>query len=305
MKRTLSLILIVMLCLSLWACGESTPSNTDGSDGAEGTTGATTIPEEEQMQKLIDYNKALDSLDSLNTEFSRNQFEAMNKAYAILVSLGDYKNAPDLLSRFTECTYKKDNQFDYTVLDRQGVCLAQSTDGREYRCTNSFNDKGELVKVDFKGKEKPYFRTYEYNDAGQLIREDVVYEYQTTSRTYEYDANGNLTTEYYSYHSAYENSKRTSHFTYTFDDAGRIIKEREEYDDHYIETTYAYDEDGLLIGKNEYASEYGSLGRYTYTYDESGNLITTELTTEQNGSTWYSETKYTYTTLYFYTPPQE
>lgn len=324
MKKAISLIVALVLCLCLCACGENTPADanttTNGSNSSssvptdtEGTTEATittTVPEtteseDEKMQKLIDYNKALDLLDSLNTYFSCNQLETMSEAYALLVSLGDYKDVPQLLSRFTECTYKKDTKDLYTIYDNQGVYLAKSSGEWEYRCVNTFDDKGRLVRVDNINELNSYYQTYEYDDAGQLIRENIVYEYQSTCYTYEYDADGNLITQHRSYQNINSGtSENTTHFTYTFDEAGRIIKEREENNGQYMEYTYTYDENGMLIGKDSYASSNGSLFRYTYEYDQNGNMITIKLAAERDGKITYSETTYSYTTIYFYTPPQ-
>lgn len=368
MNRTLLLILVLSICLSLCACTnndgyttdptessstttesteisigntENSTENTDGTTESteiptdeptsppseepteaptetpteaptetpteEATTPPTTVPEEteseeEQMQKLIDYNKALDLLADIDVYFTLDQVDAMDKAYQLLINLGDYKDASKILSCFTMHTLKVNNNLDWKYISNQnGDLVAYFTNSAIY-CTNTYDNNGNLIRVDYtdpKHKTEPHYRIYEYNDAGQLMRHEYITgQHIIYCWTYEYNTSVNETIEYYKYN---EVLQRTTTITYA---DGVVVKEYMNFGDSHQEATYTYDEKGQVIEKTSYASSNGSLYTYTYAYDESGNVIRESLVREIGDETSYSETTYTYSTVYIYTPPQ-
>jgi YD repeat-containing protein len=329
MKKALSLLLALVMCLFLCACGENTPTDTsistNGSNvsssmptDTEGTTEtsiATTAPEkteseEEKMQKLNDYNKAIDLLGNIDTYYTPEQIGDMSEAYNLLVALGDYEDAPDVRACFAECTLKvvnstpDDNGWKY-VYNTNGDLLVAFTNTSRY-CTNTYDDKGRMVKVDYyvtddTRYDEPYYgcRTYEYNEAGQLIRHEYVEQSNSYCWTYKYDTSGNEAIEYYTYNGELN---RTTTITYA---SGLVVKERFDFDSYYNESTYTYDENGLKIEETVISSRNEDVGHYTYEYDQNGNLIKEEYTKVRNGEIIdKGTTTYTYSTIYIYTPPQ-
>lgn len=321
MKKAISLILALVLCLGLCACGENTPTNanttTNGSNSSssvptdtEGPTEATvttTVPEtteseEEKMQKLIDYNKALDLLENIDIYCTLEQIDDMSKAYNLLVALGNYKDAPDILARFTECsliiTNHPTGQVWKQIYNMQGDSVVSFTDAPKY-FINKYDDHGRLVYAecfDSAGK-LIYYRTQEYNEAGQIVRQELVRDGNSTA--YEFDIKENETIRYY-----VVNGERQNAMTITYE-SGVVVREYSGDDTNYVDTTYTYNEDGLLIEKISFFSRTGGANRYTYEYDEDGNLIVEKkYSIYENGETTCSETTYTYSTVYIYTPSQ-
>ncbi len=250
------------------------------------------------------YEKALALLNSIDTYFEFEQIAVMQEAYALLADLEDYKDVPNLLSRFTECTLRITDYHDGTTIrehiyNMQGDLVAYFTNGSVY-CTNTYDENGNLIRVDYvdiskSGKEQRYHRTYEYNDAGQLVRHEYQGKY---CWTYEYDASKNQVIEYYTFGGELQ---RTITSTYA---AGLVVKEYIDFGDSHNEVSYTYDENGMLVEEIAVSSENENVVRYTYAYDENGNLIAEKCTYESNGETTYEETTYTYSTVYIYTPPQ-
>ena len=254
------------------------------------------------MQKLIDYNKALDLLTDIDVYFTFDQVEAMDKAYQLLINLGDYKDVSKILSCFTMHTLKVNNNLDWKYISNQsGDLVAYFTNSAIY-CTNTYDSNGNLIRVDYsdlKHKTEPHYRIYEYNDAGQLMRHEYINgERNIYCWTYEYTTDGNETIEYYKYNGVLQ---RTTTITYA---DGSAVKEYRDFGDSYQETTYTYDENGVKTGEITFLSSNQAVSRCTYEYDNNGNVIAERVTTEQGGKTHDSETTYTYSTVYIYTPPQ-
>lgn len=322
MKRSLLLILVLSICLSLCACanndGYTTEAPTEEITTPPTTVAEETESEEERMQKLIDYNKALDLLNGLNTHFSYNQLEDMNKAYTLLAALGDYKDVPELLSCFTECTQKttvidnKPDSLSIQIYDRRNNMIASFpsktiVNGETSYKTYTYDTQGRIIRVDtvFVGSSDNGCHIFEYNEEGHPIRQEYKRGDYASCWINEYDTAGFLVTRHESIR--YDDGRlyeTTTYYTYTLDEMGRVVKERQEYSGKYMELTYTYDEKGRVIEKASYASSKGSPNTYTYAYDESGNVIRESLVREIGGETSYRETTYTYSTVYIYTPPQ-
>ena len=280
--------------------------NIEKVDGHYRMSGAHNLVKENNTAEItrLKYEQALALLDSIDTYFEYERIEVMQEAYVLLTVLGDYKDVPDILARFTECTLRIRNlhtgQVWKHIYNMQGDLVAYFTTDTVY-CTNTYDENGNLIRVDYiaiskSGNEQRYHRTYEYNDVGQLVRHEYQGKY---CWTYEYNASKNQVIEYYTFDG---DLHRTITSTYV---AGLVVKEYIDFGDSHNEVSYTYDENGMLVEEITVSSKSEYVYRDTYVYDENGNLIVEkEYTIYGNGETSCSETTYTYSTVYIYTPPQ-
>lgn len=285
----------------------------------ETTAPPTTIPdetesEEERMQKLIDYNNAVDLINNLSTYFDPDQLDAMNEAYALLAKLGNYKDAPELLAHFIKCDLSKsDNTMDGIVLTNEaGQTIAAASPLLTYTSTFEFNENGLVVKETRLLKNEVQNITYDYNDAGQLVKEEISRSYNETCITYQYNEAGQLTLkeshiaykdgdkEYYRYRYEYNpNGDIATEHSYqetTFGTSDVQIKEKT------IQYSYVYDENGLLIEKTDYYPDTDESRVLTYQHDAEGRVI--KITNQWKGKTYSSTdiSNISYSTVYFYMP---
>ena len=252
MKKALSLILALVLCLSLCACGDGDNVPITGTLTANTqdlTTEATNVPiettesAEEQMQKLIDYNKAVDLIDSLSNIDMRicdDDWEIMQKAYNILLALGEYKNAPELLACFAEYSCCEVD-YEKTLYDSDGNVVAWLPMGLEILwCSHEYDEDNRIVRTDY---------TSSLLDSG--------YE------TYEYDTDAYSATRYCSGVRLPLGGLVEEHTVYCkFDEKWQLIEEI--LGSHrYV---YTYDNDGKLLSKSVVNSEGLCTNTYTATY---------------------------------------
>lgn len=286
MKRTLSLILALILCMFLFACQSS------GSSPSESP--------EEQAQKLIDYNKALDLLDNAKAMDSLDCYNDMQKAYAILADLGNYKDVQTILARFEACILEAETlegKIDYSIYTNDGLLLWSNSGARgAFTCT------------------------YTYNNAGQITKKLCTTPQVSYYYSYEYDAEGNMSMEYYSGYSMPSGSysaESTRHYSdYSYDSDGRLLSKKATLATGDIMTyTYTYDNAGRLIQEVWYTvladdeAAYWKItdttNTYTYTYDDTGRKNAEShkyQSTKLNGQTSenISDTTYTYKNGYYY-----
>lgn len=254
-------LMVALLTLVLIGCGNSSDKKEDDTTIPSTDNTQKNEQAEEQMQKLIDYNKAIDILDSLTGKLTLEQFEMMETAYNILKDMGDYKNVPELLQKFDVYNCVLINDSGVSVHDMNGVVI----------CTID----------DWPYDEHFALYTYSYNDKGQIIRKDVTITYlkfdgvYNPYYTYEYDSNGNLITEFYSGYGDILSS--TSKYTYS--DDGKLISKTVEYEDSISTYIYEYNQYGNLMKETNSAimketnSPTGQSLSHTYIYDENQILI--------------------------------
>lgn len=257
------------------------------------------------------------------------------KAYDLLLALGDYKDAEELLERFH-------------FIPAEGSFQAFSAEGEEpllsYEHTFSYNEKGLLTNY-YRGSDAT---SYIYDEQGHLLEERFTNAHDTYLTSYTYDEHGNRIkmsrgysdkVEYYEEYTYDEkgNLLTETHFSkdpnaadllfelplrrevayaYAYDEAGRVIRKEGTYrEQDTIVTEYRYDKAGLLleerVTRNGGATVvtsyfYDEAGRIlrsasskkevNYTYDGHGNLTRKEsLTASVDGYTSLSTDTYEYT----------
>lgn len=252
MKKAISLLLALALCLSLCACG-------GGNDSLETTVVPveTTKSAEDQMQKLIDYNNAVELLDSLSNTDKQvvgKDWELMQKAYNILLNLGDYKNASELLSCFTEyscCTVGREK----TLCDSNGDVVAwiPSIFGFLFWCSNEYDDNKRIVRTDYTSPLGSCYTTYEYG------ADDYSATRYWSGVEIWYDGVG-FTSSEMTYHCKFnekwqliEETSKWNRFTYTYDDTGRLLARNDT----------VFDEKGFELYTNSYAATYTTVHLYS------------------------------------------
>lgn len=308
-----------------------TPTEAPTEAPAEETTAPpTTIPEEteseeERMQKLIDYNKAVDLINSLSTYFDPDQLDAMNEAYALLVKLGNYKDAPELLAHFIKCELSVTRdlvQGDvFVVTNECGQVIAKSDD-TAYTSIFECNENGLVVKeTRFLKGSVAHHITYDYNENGQLVKKEITCTvtkpgeitrtFESSYTTYQYNAAGQLILqETHREHTSGQIWDKS--LSYLYNANGDIVTEHNhwetslgDYADQNTQTiqySYTYDENDLLIEKTEYYPDTDESRILTYQHDAEGRVI--KITNQWKGKTYSSTdiSNISYSTVYFYMP---
>jgi RHS repeat-associated protein len=156
------------------------------------------------------------------------------------------------------------------------------------------DDAGRLTSIDHKNGSATVLASYvyAYDNADRLTNETIngtphTYSYDSTSQltgedstNYSYDANGNRTMSGYQTGVANRLSNDGT-YTYTYDDAGNLIKRSKGPSDETW--TYAYDHNNHLISVEKRQTDGGTLlVRATYTYAVQGRRIQDD--TWQSGS---------------------
>lgn len=290
--KKLIVLLIAITCL-ICACGNgdklpptsemNTETNGNSSQGELSTESA-----EEQMQKLIDYNKAMDLLNNLTGDYTDEQFETMENAYNILVKLGNYKDVPEVLSHFKEFTKRySSNNNTYVILNNKNQIIFEPQTSshlnnilfRHYLYV--FNDKGLLIKTELtdylgNGEEYSNYYTYEYNDANELVVERRYGQGDALMQTINYA-------------------------DYVYNSMGLITNKTEKFNGIEIKYTYVYNSQGKLT---EEIVEHSNLGNtyYYYSYDANENLVSVRFESSNNPE-WNNTTVYTNEPCYLYNIP--
>ena len=266
MKRTFTLFLAVLMCLSLCACG-----------GAA---------KQEEYEKAMTYLES-GMLDNALAAFI--ELGNFNDSMAMVETINAYKNALELLENgelenaylaFKELDgfydseeILEDFQFVQTSVDTY-------TDGKNTRSEeHEYNKDGSLSVTtiyELNGKKvNRYFKLYTYNNRDNSKTIETIYDGKTTiEEEYKYDSSGNET--YYKLIASETNTYQW--WYYYYDDAGNRIKS-ESYDIYDSSTPLyiqhmEYDEHNQLI--RSYYVEDGKVTRetvYENSYDESGNLV--------------------------------
>ena len=191
-------------------------------------------------------------------------------ARTMLVKLGDYKDAKELLGNFR-----------YVLLTEETDSFA--ADGREigkYVYTYTYSDDGRLLSWVMTNE------TYEfvYDENRNLIQiRRTTSEGTGLYNEYAYDEKGQLIKE-----TSYTGTMPLSGYEYTYDDEGNVIRKVSLYNDHlvlpYMQVRYTventYDEENRLTSAVMTWSG-GSVDRVNYIYDESGKLIREEKPTDE------------------------
>ncbi|MBR7142862.1 MAG: hypothetical protein IKD06_04930 [Clostridia bacterium] len=278
MKQRAVLFLVWVLCVMLVAC--SAPA----SDPATKPSAPAVEPTQPQTQ----HTSPDDSLEEIYVQavslIGRSQYA---EAYTLLLQLGDYRDAKQLLEHFV---------WKYTGLTETTNLGGDLTTVYTY----TYDENGLLVASDYESEyyANAYTYTYELDEKGRVLSQKASstagYE---TEITYEYDAQGRVSKET----SVYGGSD-VQVIMYEYDSLGRLVKETMPNDPEAV--CYTYDERGHVTRKTigdshvvTFENEYDAKGRlakcvrtesgysleYEYTYDQYGNL-TKEVESEQSGT---------------------
>ena len=183
-----------------------------------------TIEEQVRAAELeTNYNNAIQLLES---DVSANE----NEAYNILMGLGDYKNAKELLASFqyqmiAEEFIGDNGYMRYCEYDKKGFLLEKIYD---FDKSPSYSDGAAI--------------SYQYNEAGKLIKETGVQSWSTTE--YWYNENGML-------NKVKDVQSRSStgevrYLTTDYDNNGNPIRIDDDFNGGVWTFNYNYEEDGTL-----------------------------------------------------------
>ena len=283
MKKTLSIILSLLLLFSLTACGKKVEEKP--ADTATTTTTAPPAPVDENYEQGMAKLAAGD----------------LTAAYELLKKATDPKAAAEL------------EKFVFVPT----TVIRKNSTGRDLVHTYTYDERGNLLSEIEKGDYSWTMKTdnaitYTYDAMGNLLSRESRYEDEVYRTVYTYDEKGNeLTYTYYNTSGDFQNS-----YTNTYDERGRLAK-TEHYDRldaaHNYTEVFTYDEqDRVLTCTVTYAdreptvytyvyAEDGSYQKsyisgdftYTYWYDKEGRTVKHEvLYKETNEVKEYSETRY-------------
>ena len=249
LKKTLSIILSVLLLLSLTACGKQAekPAKTT-------PTTTTTAPAEPQDENYV---AAMAKLEEGKWQEAYDLFKASTDPKAA-AELEKFVFVPTTVT--CKNSLGQDLVHTYTY-DERGNLLSRANKG----------DYSWTVKSDSE-------TTYTYDDHNRKLTETYRFQDETSLETYTYDEDGNeLTYTYRNYSGAVQNG-----YTCTYDQRGNLVKK--EYMDkidaayNYTEV-FTYDEQDRLLtrtrinydGKESvrtYAYEVDGSYRYIYDWDD-------------------------------------
>lgn len=340
MKKALSLLLALVLCLSLCACDENIQDNTDGTEnvgnagdtltGTEGTTDATT---NDNLDKEAKYQEAIESLMIFEEqpEFEAAYYEKIEAVYNMLVALGDYKDAQKYLEYFivvpNVVLYSEERSID--AFDRETVKLAQmfgyDAKGNQVWKINggrdvfrySYNENGLLIESrDNWGDAYTYITTGNYDEQGRVTDRTTVQEDGTTHHTiYQYEDNDSWTVT--------TDNGTPSYNEAEYNENGQLVK-LTQYPQEYLDgikshsytvSLYEYDADGNKI-KDQYTRYYVDIKGIgeeatSKTYEAYSSTIVFNYTNGQltDYESWDSDGDahhyyYTYGTFYWYISPE-
>ena len=317
MKKAIPLIAVLVLCLSLCACGggEQNAQTPDGENTTTDNKGSnlTNTEDEEKNQR---YEHAL---SLLNKDIHSKQGDEFKEAYEILTELGDYKDAPKYLSCFTvipdvllswdissishfgDRTYLGTNYLLYDAVGRV-LCAPRGDTTFYVAIYEHYTYDNNGLKTNCVVLGTPATITCKYEN-GLLIEEKHTLEGKTALIcTYEYDDNNRLV----SFYSVDLNGTETNE-KYVYEN-GLLIQGPEG--------KYEY-QDGLLIRKTtggnyeNYIYEDGQLIRVDFMNPQyTTAVMVLEQYTYENGkvkSVIYDEQRvvdYNYGDYYCYTPAE-
>lgn len=199
---------------------------------SEGNTDTTVV---EMSDRL--YNEALSLLDSSD----------VYGAYDIFLTISDYKDVSDYLSRF--------------------IFHLEKSEEAGYTFVYKYDDSGRRISTElFYGENEKTFTNYIYDENGFLIQVDYYTGSLSETTIYKYDENGNPISQ--------QSTHGNDDVFLEYDDNGNIIKVNNTF---YI-LERKFDACGNLIESirletSDYKNDLQLLDKTVYEYNEHGDLI--------------------------------
>lgn len=249
MKKIIALILALVLCFGLCACGEKGKAYKQAVYNLESIIEYT----------CLGYTKSeLNEQHRLENDIEMYEYMNLPDLYQRFSELGNYKESKEILSRFSIV----ENGF-VTVKANSVDAFGQVQSG----------DVGAVL-IDAQGRVAVRFTSlgtgtlYVYDEQGNIVREgnDLIHKYN--------DRGERIETDLFSYR--YEGLESVTNYSY--DAQGNCVEAKIQYADGTTETltfTYKYDEQGNCIEKvicSDISDEPCTIN-YTYIMDEQGNCL--------------------------------
>lgn len=285
MKKIISLLLILVMCLGLCACGEG---GTASKDYENAISELRFLLENSFTESELHSQQYLPYLDNSLETPKRPLFsdqESLVNLYHQFTELGDYKQAKEIADRFSVVekgyvsiseTYVDAFQQEHINEDFKGYLL----DAKGRRIWESFSMDGlggSIWVYDENGNQIREIANilHKYNEQGLLIEtKNVGSEGIYAITTYSYDAQGNCVEQV-----CKTADGGTETIKYTYDEQGRCIQKQRilayshggELEENYT-YIYSYDEQGNCT-EIVSTETNGATSTTTYIYDEQGNCL--------------------------------
>ena len=290
MKKVLSLLLALSICLPLCACGGA--NNHDDSNHNESSNPVDNTEPQNTTEHGIVEDKYQAAIGRLQEYLSSGYFQdknvsdewfsgnaALNYLYESFIALDGYKDSAEYVSRFTVMPDKlcyvveiatdnsgnirKSIDYEYTYNKDGTIIILQGTKANEdilggpypYRYFYEYNEDGSISKITAKVGDDMIDATItpQYDSSGNMVYRHVQWNNHEETHTFSYDSNGNcIASQVGGYQSEY-----------TYDISGKLLQEKRTILNKTIITTYTYDQNGrILAGESKIdmpASELSSI----------------------------------------------
>lgn len=173
--------------------------------------------------------------------------------------------------------------------------LLRETDGDlEYTYYDHvLDEKGQVIKRSVSGSDDAY-DTFEYDEQGRVIKFSRFRYNHDDFWTYTYDENGHLAEECH--------DNKTTKYTYTLDDQGKILTKTAFGTNYKFPDVFSYTYyDSGLVATETYIFKNGTTKVITFTYDSKGR-ITNELCDMDGRRSSILSKSYTYGVVGSYIP---
>ena len=302
LKKTISMILIVIMLASLLAaCTPPVPSGSTPPGATEPTTESTTPIQPAEPTSPTTPTQPTEPVPTEPTELVTVHciLEAWvwkKKNDLTQHSVFTYSENGYLMNRKskTEGQYKTEEFYRYDA-DGNLVYGPISVGGTFKPVTYTYDEHGRLISESYKDYQQIKY-IYSYDDVGNLIYEEHWFNGELSRQiTKEYnDAEQKIYEEW-----DYVSENGTDIFLYwVYDSYGNLLSKTTYYNDQYRGAeTYTYDENGRNKTYKRVWDGYTQCD-YTYHYDEEGELVRQESYVQsaipENNTLYYSETTYKY-----------
>lgn len=260
MKRLLSTMLVIIICLSVTGC--SFNMSESGSSGSSDTNNSTTVSSvnTETPTESVKIKKSVEEwFGGKETGYVSHLTEYDENGKVIKIT--DYAKEPAGDIRQTQEYKREETSTGSTVTETVVDYLKNKTT----TTVTNYNKDGKMTE-EYEYDENgncTFKQVLEYDSSGKKIRLTVD-EKRITE--YEYDEHDNLIKEVY-------NGSVQAEYQYKYDEKGNILEKSKKNDssgNFELKETYEYASDGYLYKKIKHIKPGQTV---TYTYNEKGILI--------------------------------